>query len=71
MPVLVAIQYSFYYDCTVIQLKVGDRGSLRNSFIVENGFHTPGFMVIPNEFQIFSFQIYEKLTWNLIEVALI
>jgi len=50
--VLVSIQYSFYHYFSVIQLEVRDGDSPRNSCIVEDSFHYPGFSVIPNEFSL-------------------
>ena len=36
----------------------------KSSFIVENRFHYPGFIVIPDEFANCPFQLYEELSWN-------
>ena len=36
----------------------------RSSFIVENSFSYPGFLVIPNKFANCSFYLYEELSWN-------
>ena len=50
LPITVPISCSFYHYCPVVQIEFRDRGSHRSSFIVENIFHYPGFLVIPNEF---------------------
>jgi len=62
LPASVPIPYSFYHCCSVLQLEVRDGDSHRSSFIVENSFHYPVFVVvvvvvvvIPNEFANCSF----------------
>jgi hypothetical protein len=58
LPVSVSIPcrvFIYYHNCSVIQLEVRDGDSPRSSFIVENNFHYPGFLVIPNEFANCSF----------------
>jgi hypothetical protein len=45
-----------------IELEVSDSDFPRSSFIDENSFHYPGILVIPNEFAIYSFKLYEQLS---------
>lgn len=42
--------FFFNYNCSVIQLEVRECGSTRSSFIVENSFRYPRFIVTLNEF---------------------
>jgi hypothetical protein len=42
----------FYHNCSIVQLEVREGDSKRSSFIVENSFGYPGFVVIPDEFVI-------------------
>ena len=56
--------FCFYHYCSVIQLEVRDDDSTRNSLIVENNFPTLFVVVVPNEFENFSFYLCEDLSWN-------
>ena len=58
LPFTVQITCSFYHHCSMLQLEV------RDSFLVENSFCYPGFLVIPNEFENCSFYRFEELSWN-------
>ena len=55
LSVTVAIPYSFYHYCSVVQLEVRDGDSTRGSFIVENSFQYHRSFVIPDEFENCSF----------------
>ena len=46
LPISVPILCDFYQYCSVVQFKVSD--SPRSSFIVENSFHYPGFLLSPD-----------------------
>ena len=46
---------AFNHNCSVVQLNVRHGDSTRGYFIVENSFHYPGFFVILNEFENWSF----------------
>ena len=50
LTVYLPIPYSFYHYRSVLQLEIRDGDSPRCSFIVENIFRSPGFLVIPNKF---------------------
>jgi hypothetical protein len=50
MHVTVPIPCRFYHYCSVVELEVWDADSPRSSFIVDNDFYYPGFLVIPDEF---------------------
>jgi hypothetical protein len=50
VSVTVPIPFSFYHNCSVVQLEVRDGDSTRGSFVVENSFFYPRFFVIPDEF---------------------
>jgi hypothetical protein len=60
----ISVPYSFYHNCSVVQLEVGDGDSTRGSFIIENTFCYPSFFLIPNEFENCAFELYEELSWN-------
>jgi hypothetical protein len=49
LPDSVPVPCSFYHYCSVVQLEVRDDESPRSSFIVENCFRYPEFLVIPEE----------------------
>jgi hypothetical protein len=46
----VAVECSFYHNCSVVQLEVKHGDSPRGLFIVENNFCYPEFFVILDEF---------------------
>jgi hypothetical protein len=52
LPVTVLIQCGFYHHFSVVQLEVRDGDSPRSSFIVENSFHYPGFLLFQMNLQI-------------------
>jgi hypothetical protein len=41
LPVTVPVPCSFYHNCSVVQLEIGDSNSTRGSFTVENSFCYP------------------------------
>jgi hypothetical protein len=49
--------------CLVGPLEVGDADSPRSSFIVENSFHYPGFLLFQVNLRI-AFYLYEELSWD-------
>jgi hypothetical protein len=62
--VIVLVPHSFYHNCSVVQLKVGDYDPTRGSFIVENSLCYPRIFVIPDEFVNCPFEICEELSWK-------
>lgn len=68
MPI--SIPYSFYHDCSVIQLEVKNGGSARISFIVKNSFDYPQVFVNPKESAIALFNIMKNEVGILMGTAL-
>ena len=64
LSVAIPVPFSFYHNCSVVQLEVRDGDSTRSSFIVENSFCYPRFFVILDEFANCPFQLCEELSWN-------
>jgi hypothetical protein len=50
LSVTVPVPCSFYHSCSVVQLNVRHGDCTRGSFIVENSFCYPRFVIIPDEF---------------------
>jgi hypothetical protein len=55
LSVAVPVPCSFYHNCSVVQLEVRHGNSTRGSFIIENSFCYPRFLVIPDDFAIYPF----------------
>jgi hypothetical protein len=64
LSVIVPVPCSFYHNCSVVQLEVRHGDSPRSSFIAENVFCYPRFVVIPDEFSNCPFYLSEELSWN-------
>jgi hypothetical protein len=74
MSVSVPIPYSFVFFfnhyCSVVKLEVRNGDSSSYSLIVKNCFHYSGFFVFPDEFENYSFVVFEELCWILMRIAL-
>ena len=56
--------FFFNHNCSVVQLNVRHGDSTRGSFIVENSFCYPRFLIFPDEFSNCPFYLSEELSWN-------
>lgn len=64
LSVSISLPCGFYYDCSIIQLKVRGGDFPRSSLIVENSFWCPAYFVNPEEFGTFCFCLCEEFHWN-------
>ena len=65
LPGTILIACSFFnHYCFVVQLEVRDGDSLGSSFIVQNCFLYPRFLVFPYEVENCFFYVCEESCWN-------
>ena len=64
LSVAVPVPCNFYHNFSVVQLEVRHGDSIRGSFIVENSFCYPRFLIFPDAFANCSFYHSEELSWN-------
>jgi hypothetical protein len=64
LSVTVPVLCSFYHNCSAVQLNVRHGDSTRGSFIAENSFWYPRFVIFPDEFSNFTFYLSAELSWN-------
>ena len=76
LSVSMPIPYSFYYDCSVVQLEVRDGDASRSSFIVQDCFSYPVFVFylfvcfFPYKVDSFSFMVCKKCIGILMGITL-
>ena len=68
--VTISIPCSFYHDCSVVKFEVRDGDSASCSFTVKNCSYYSKFFAFTDEFENWSFHVFEELCWDLMGIAL-
>ena len=64
MSVSASIPCGFHHYCSVVELENRDGDSPSCSLIVKNNFFSSGLFAFPDEFENYSFHVFEELCWD-------
>ena len=64
LSVFMPIPSCFHYSASIIEFEVRDGDTSRNSFIAQDCFGYPGFLVFPYEVEYCSFDVCKAFSWD-------
>jgi hypothetical protein len=64
LSVLMPLPQGLRYSCSVVDLEVRHGNTATHSFIVQDCFSYPGFLIFPSEVENCSFEVCKKLCWS-------